>query len=176
MQYGTSSKNLYLNNELISELIISDSVTSIGSSAFKNCTSLTSIVIPDSVVTINDSVFEGCTSLASVEIGSSVTSIGVKAFLNCTGLTSTIIKATAPPTINSNTFYSVTNAHSFYGPLASIDAYKTAINWGAYRPQMYPYVETTAELSAVDTTAYTKANVNGVEYTYDGTNWVEVIL
>ena len=66
-------------------------VTSIGVSAFYNCTSLTSVTIPGSVISIRDYVFKDCTSLTSVTIPSSVTSIGVYAFGYCTSLTSVTI-------------------------------------------------------------------------------------
>lgn len=43
MDYGSNNKKLYLNNELLTNLVIPDSVTSIGDGAFSDCTSLTKI-------------------------------------------------------------------------------------------------------------------------------------
>ena len=83
--------NLYIGGELITELFIPDSVTSIGNYAFYGCTGLTSVTIGDSVTSIGDDVFCGCTGLTSVTIGDSVTSIGNDVFCGCTGLTSVTI-------------------------------------------------------------------------------------
>ena len=85
------AKNLYLNNELVTELIIPDSVTSIGYSAFYNYSSLTSVVIPDGVTSIGDYAFCYCSSLTSVEIPDSVTTIASSAFYGCSSLTSVVI-------------------------------------------------------------------------------------
>lgn len=65
-------------------------VTSIGGSAFQNCTNLTSVAIPSSVTSIGDAAFWGCSNLTSVTIPSSVTTIGTTAFL-LSGLTSITI-------------------------------------------------------------------------------------
>ena len=70
---------------------IPDSVTSIGGSAFRGCSSLTSVTIPDSVTSFGSDAFQGCTSLTSVTIPDSVTSIGGWAFYYCTSLTSVTI-------------------------------------------------------------------------------------
>ncbi len=83
--------NLYLNNELVTDLTIPDSVTTIGEDAFRNCESLTSVTIPDSVTSIGGSAFEACSSLTSVTIGDNLTEIGGDAFAYCTSLISVTI-------------------------------------------------------------------------------------
>ncbi len=72
----------------IGDYTIPDSVTSIGTSAFVDCTGLTSITIPDSVTEIGMGAFAGCSGLTSITIPDSVTKIGAEAFSYCTGLTS----------------------------------------------------------------------------------------
>ena len=81
------------------------SVTSIGKSAFKWCSSLTSATIPNSVTSIEYEAFELCSSLTSVTIPNSVTSIGNYAFNNCFSLTS----VTIPNSVTSIGYY------AFYG-------------------------------------------------------------
>ena len=56
------------NNEEITEIVIPDSVTSVGSCAFEGCSKLTSITIPDSVTSVGSSVFSGCSSLTSITL------------------------------------------------------------------------------------------------------------
>ena len=72
----------------LTSIVIPDLVTSIGACTFYNCTSLTSVEIPDSVTSIGSSAFFGCASLTSIEIPNSITSIGISAFSGCISLTS----------------------------------------------------------------------------------------
>lgn len=54
------NKNLYLNGNLLSDLVIPDTVTEIKDYAFRNCECLKSITIPDSVTSIGYDAFYGC--------------------------------------------------------------------------------------------------------------------
>ena len=49
---------------------ISNSVTSIGVSAFSYCSGLTSVTIPNSVTSIGDWAFSGCSGLTSIDVAS----------------------------------------------------------------------------------------------------------
>ena len=122
-----------------SKLIIGNSVTTIGSSAFENCSSLTSVTIPDSVTSIGDDAFCACTSLTSVTIPDSVTSIGEAAFLLCYSLTSVYCKAATPPVGDSSMFELNASGRKIYVPTASVEAYKSAAGWRGYKDDIVGY-------------------------------------
>ena len=79
----------------ITNIVIPNTITSIGSYAFADCNKLTSIEIPDSVITIDGSAFRDCNELTSVTIGSGVTSISPFAFISCDSLTSVTFENTS---------------------------------------------------------------------------------
>ena len=83
--------SLYLNGELVTDLVIPDGVTELRIISFVNCSNLTSVTIPDSVTIIGVYAFSWCESLTSVTIGDSVTEIGDYAFHYCENLTSVTI-------------------------------------------------------------------------------------
>ena len=94
---GVKITNLYSGNngtsilngatDIITKVVIPNSITSIEDSAFAECISLKSINIPNNVISIGNAFFK-CTSLKSVTIPNSVTSIGEGAFTSCISLTS----------------------------------------------------------------------------------------
>ncbi len=77
----------------LTSVTIPNRVTNIGASAFSRCSGLTSVTIPNSVTNIGDGAFSSCSGLTSVTIPASVTSIGDSAFFGCSGLTSVTIPA-----------------------------------------------------------------------------------
>ena len=83
----TEGRQLYLNNELIKDIVIPDTdIERIGDNVFCNCKSLTSVTIPNDFISIGISSFEGCSSLTNITVPDSVKSIGYRAFAGCNKL------------------------------------------------------------------------------------------
>ena len=89
--YYKNEIKLYLNGELLTDLVIPDGITSISGLAFYNCAYIKSVFIPSSVTTIGTWAFHGCSSLSSVTISEGVTSISDLAFNECSSLASIIL-------------------------------------------------------------------------------------
>lgn len=117
--YGAVRAPWYNQRDTITTVIIAEGVTSIGKSAFSDCSSLTKLVIPSSVNSIGGSIdgscFEGCTGLTSAgPIGGGYniefdwagnTSFG---FSNCYSLT-TVTIPNGVEYIDSWAFYGCSN-------------------------------------------------------------------
>ena len=114
------ANNAFLNLPQLGTIIIPNSVTFIGTSAFEGCIGLrgvtiqtvasstnfisissrmffgcsvlTSISIPIRVTSIDNSAFQNCSKLPSITIPSSITSIGTSAFQACSLLTNIILQ------------------------------------------------------------------------------------
>ena len=111
------SVHLLINNAEITSLTIPASVTSIGGTAFRDCTSLTSVTIPNSVTEIGSPAFAGCTSLKEV-----------------------YCKSVTPPAGNDEgMFYNNASGRKIYVPTASVDEYKSAAYWNDYKNDIYGY-------------------------------------
>lgn len=69
----------------LNSIEIPENVTNIGKRAFKNC-NISSVNLPEGITEIPTSAFEGCTALTSISIPNTVTSIGGDAFSWCQNL------------------------------------------------------------------------------------------
>lgn len=78
----------FSHRDSIKTLSLDSGVTSIGESAFENCTNLSSVTFPNSLLYIEDSAFEGCENLVSALLPGNLLRIGSWSFSNCTNLKS----------------------------------------------------------------------------------------
>ena len=110
--YADSTKTIlttYIGTD--THVTIPNTVTTIGSWAFSNCSYLAFVTIPDMVTTIGDYAFYSCGNLESIFFPYSVSTIGSYAFEYCSGLTSVTISN--PVTrIENGAFYSCTGLTS----------------------------------------------------------------
>ena len=105
-----SRYHLYLNDKEITNLIIPESVTSIGNYAFAKCYRLISITIPNGVTNIGDYAFWFCSNLQNIYCyAEQVTEIGNNVF--------------------ENSNYDAT----LHVPAASISAYQAAESWKNFK-------------------------------------------
>lgn len=77
----------------LESIVLSKRLQEIYRGAFHNCTKLKSIVLPNTIKKIGISAFEGCSSLSSVTLGTGLREIGIWAFNDCPSLKSITIPA-----------------------------------------------------------------------------------
>ena len=134
--------HLYINGNEITNLVIPNSVTSIGSEAFYGCSGLTSVTIGNSVTSIGESAFYNCDGLTSVTIPNSVAYIKNQAFASCDMLTDVFCQAekirneswgseglyTHPDAFKD----SYPQAMTLHVPAASVEAYRSTAPWSQF--------------------------------------------
>jgi hypothetical protein len=117
--------NLYLNNELVTNLVLPEDVTTIPNYAFYGCSSLTSVDIPNTVTSIGENAFNACYNLTHVTIPSSVTTIGNSAFYECFKLKDvqnlSTLTVAAGSTANGYIGYYATNIYGADGTSALVN-------------------------------------------------------
>ena len=78
----------------LTHLEIPSGVTSVGEYAFYECTNLVEMVFPASVTHIGDQVLFGCSSVTNVSLSPLITNIGGSTFQGCISLSSVVIPDT----------------------------------------------------------------------------------
>jgi hypothetical protein len=109
-------------------IVIPDSVTEIGASAFKSCSGLDSISIPEGVTRIANSTFEDCVYLGSISLPDTLESIGRRAFESCYSLETLISLNAVPPSLAHHLNY-LNRLNKIKVPAGSVTAYKNALGW-----------------------------------------------
>ena len=79
------------NYSLLTELVIPDSVTTIGNGQFYKFTQLTSVTIGSGVTSIGERAFQHCEGITTINVPSNVFTLGRYAFSDCTSLTTATV-------------------------------------------------------------------------------------
>jgi len=106
------TKIIGLKYKNLTNLVIPEGVTEIGSKAFRNCSNLTSITLPNSLTSIGDHAFQGCTCEILWKDNPSITEIGDFAFNSYNGTSITIPNSIT--SIKSGAFYDCSNLSKVY--------------------------------------------------------------
>ena len=124
-------QRLYLNGQLVTDLIIPEGTTHINSMAFQNCQTITSVTIPSSVTSIGWGAFANCLNMKTLSIGSGMASIDGHAFSNDKELETIICNASTPPALESFGVFSTETYQnaSLMVPESSLSAYQEADFW-----------------------------------------------
>ena len=81
-----SMSNAEFNGAQITDIVINNSISSLGYNAFSG-SQLISVYIPDKIVTINGSAFSGCKLLKNIRLSRNLTTLGSNVFNTCSSLT-----------------------------------------------------------------------------------------
>lgn len=132
---GIGAHAFYNQNSTLRELILPDSASYIGRSAF-SLTPIETLVLPAHLKRIETEAFFAMYSLRDLTVPSEVEYIGSKAFsyagYNNGGLEKITFMSSVPPTIVADTFGDMEGNCPFYVPAASVEAYKSAQYWSSY--------------------------------------------
>ena len=136
--YAADSANAapwVLLRDSISEVVLPEGITYIGTHAFRQLPLLTEVTIPNAVEEIGESAFAGCAGLGKVVIGSGnssrLTTMGNSVFIDSRKLYEIHIAATEPPIADRTTFLNY-NVH-LYVPCESKDKYDLDMVFGDFK-------------------------------------------
>ena len=106
-------------------------VTSIGSEAFKNVTTLQRVRLGWGVEEIGSSAFAGCTNLRYVFLPSTLTHIYNYAFQNCSSMTEMGVAAPTPPTLSSYALSGMRTCNVLTAIQTNASSYNAVSAWKA---------------------------------------------
>lgn len=94
---------------------------------------LTDLIVPESIGTIGGYTFYKCTSLESITLHKNLTTILKNAFNGCTNVKSIICQGETPPVVGANALDDISRTEcSLHVPNTSLDLYKSTFPWNEF--------------------------------------------
>ena len=87
-------ESAFVNCTLLETITLGEGLTSIPFMAFFNCSAISKIDIPEGVKVIDENAFEGCSSLVTIVLPSSLESVADSGFAYCSSLKTIFFKGT----------------------------------------------------------------------------------
>lgn len=87
-------EHAFAKNDMLTGIIIPNSVQKIGWGAFSDCENLKSVKLPEGLTSIEGYLFNGCQSLSFLQIPEGVIHIGDRAFFHCESLKEIVLPST----------------------------------------------------------------------------------
>lgn len=190
MLYGD---NLYLNGELLTDIVvpdnltkineytfsswdclvnvqIGDNITDIESSAFSCCNNLKSVTLPNTITKINSDTFSDCSSLTDLFIPVSVNTIGEDAFSNCDSLINVVIPNNVE-CIEASAFAHCDNLTTFSFP----DGIKTIAGYMFYLCESLQTVKVPNSVSSIGKWAFRNClKLTSIEFNGTISEWKSI--
>lgn len=135
---NNSSFSTFGRCQLLTEIILPDTITTIGQYSFADCTSLSKVKISNSLIYLREGAFAN-TIIKIIDLPSTLNKIDWAPFSGCSSLKIVILRAVVPPTLDR--MLGGTYLEKIYVPDNSVKAYKTATNWSNYTDRIHPLSE-----------------------------------
>jgi hypothetical protein len=136
---------------MLTEIVLPNSVTTIGDYSFHDCKALErisfgkslnkigqyafsydealkNVKLPNSVTQVGTHSFSYCKNLTSISFGKSITNIGTNTFFEDNAISSIYCKAETPPAMSSINPH-LEHLTTVYVPINSVEIYKTTYPW-----------------------------------------------
>ena len=129
--------NAFIGSAL-SSINLAETVTTVGNSAFKNCTNLREVTLPSQIISVAEETFSGCSSLTEVTLKGART-LEDKAFKDCTALNKITFETEKGGRIGIDVFTNCNPLDIYgYSTASYYTNYKADLEEGDYEGYYYP--------------------------------------
>lgn len=110
---------------------IPESLSSLGEGAFTDCDNLTEVTLPATLTSVPALAFYSCNGLTTLTLPATMTSLGIRAFYGCNNLSTINSLAATAPSCSEGTFQNVPSSCRVNVPMGCYDAYENAAGWSS---------------------------------------------